>query len=268
MAWDGTFEKSSYRKTGNLVNDVIENGGRVLHEPTVDGGTHEIIDRGTHISEDYYFPQRTPGKKPHIHYELRSTGEILIDGKDIRNQRGAGQMSYRVKSRGLKRYPDGTSIRPPIEPPVEDGENLQEEGEKFVRDKEQLEQALDTVENARISDADKQALKEELYRAIESLQDQYETDVEDKETELEEAFEEAIDEMQDAADELGRQAEDLSSIKMEVSKTDASDAAEVARKEQAEFEAMMADANQKLDLQIQQMNMIRQNVRRRSLGSR
>jgi len=61
----------------------IKNNGRLLHEPTSDGYTHEVVDRGAYISDDYYFPQRTSGKKPHIHYEIRSNGNVLIDGKSI-----------------------------------------------------------------------------------------------------------------------------------------------------------------------------------------
>jgi len=80
--WNGSFKKSKYRKTGNIVNDVIENGGRLLHEPTVDGFTHEVVDRGKYISEDYYFPSQNVEGKAHIHYELRSNGEVFIDGKN------------------------------------------------------------------------------------------------------------------------------------------------------------------------------------------
>ena len=65
--WDGSFNESQYVETGNIVHDIIENGGRILHESTVDGYTHEMVDRGAYISDDYYFPQRTLGKKPRIH---------------------------------------------------------------------------------------------------------------------------------------------------------------------------------------------------------
>lgn len=168
----------------------------------------------------------------------------------------------------LRRGIDRNVVKREIDERVQEGDNLQNLGEQFARDKAQLEQALENVENARISDADKQAMKAELYRALEDLQEQYEEDVEEKEEELEEAFEETIDDMQDAADELEQQAADLRGIRMEVSRTDAASAAEVAAEKQREFEEMMADANQKLDLQIQQMNQIRQNIRSRRLGGR
>ena len=270
MAWDGSFDKSKYRETGNIVNDVIENNGILLHEATPDGYIHEIVDRGAYITDDYYFPQRIPDKKPHIHYELRSTGEIRINKKDISKNkvRGEGKMAHRVKARVLEKGADGTIIRGAVDESVKDGEKLKEIGKQFVRDKENLEAALDRVENARLSDADKQKMKAELNLAIERIQEQYERDVEEEEKRLEVEFLKQREVMQENADELERQAADLRSIKVEVSETDATDAADAAVEKQREFEEMMADAGKKLDLQIQQMNMIQRNMRARRLSGR
>lgn len=78
--WDGNYADSKYTETGNIVGDVIENDGCLLHEPTSDGYTHEMKDRGGYVSDDYYFPNGNGG---HDHYEHRSTGEVLKNGKPI-----------------------------------------------------------------------------------------------------------------------------------------------------------------------------------------
>lgn len=90
MKWDGNFKTSKYKETGNMVLDVIENDGRIFHEATTDGYTHERVDRGTYISDDYYFPSKKCKGKAHIHYEFRSNGEVLVDGKSIFDE-GTGE---------------------------------------------------------------------------------------------------------------------------------------------------------------------------------
>lgn len=78
--WNGSFEDSKWSDTGNIVNDVIENDGCLVHEETGDGYTHEVRDRGSYITDDYFFSN---GKGGHDHYEHRSTGEVLKNGKPI-----------------------------------------------------------------------------------------------------------------------------------------------------------------------------------------
>lgn len=70
--WDGSFIKSKYIETGNMVNDVIENNGRIIHEAISDGYTHEVVDRGNYISDDYSFPRREVGKKPHKKVSIKA----------------------------------------------------------------------------------------------------------------------------------------------------------------------------------------------------
>ena len=81
MVWNGSFKDSKYTETGNIVGNVIENSGCLLHEKTPCGNTHEIKDRGRYISDDYYFPN---GHGGHTHYEMRSNGEVLKNGKPIK----------------------------------------------------------------------------------------------------------------------------------------------------------------------------------------
>ena len=69
--WNGNFKDSKYVETGNMVNDVIENNGRILHEATSDGYTHFIMYMR-------FFP-KIPSRKiiiirniiPSIHYLIR-----------------------------------------------------------------------------------------------------------------------------------------------------------------------------------------------------
>lgn len=264
--WDGSFAESQYVETGNMVNDVIENGGRILHEPTPDGYTHEMVDRGEYISDDYYFPQRIPGRKPHIHYEIRSTGGVYVDGKKI--ETGGTSTMKHGRQLGRNKSLDGTILKKESGDQVEEGTKLHELGAKFETDKAKLEDEIDKVQNSKISEADKRKLIAQLNAAIEALQEQYDRDVTEEEERVQEELMEQIESMQEAADELERQAADLRGIKMEAAATDASAAADAADAQKQEFEQMKAEYVEKLNLQIEQAAIQQRNIRARRLSGR
>lgn len=267
--WDGSFKESQYVETGNMVHDVIENDGRVLHEPTADGYTHEIVDRGSYISDDYYFPQRTPGKKPHIHYEIRSTGDILIDGKSINSNNAGGPTEMRHgRQLSRNRSLDGTILQKESGDQVQEGTKLHELGVKFESDKIKLEDEIEKVQNSKISDADKRKLIAQLNAAILTLQEQYDHDVTAEEERVQQELMGQIESMQEAADELERQADDLRGIKMEAASTDASAAADAAEAQKQAFEQMKAEYVEKLNLQIEQAAIQQRNIRNRRLSGR
>lgn len=267
--WDGSFAEAQYVETGNLVNDVIQNGGRLLHEPTVDGYTHEIVDRGTYISDDYYFPQKETGKKSHIHYEIRSTGSVLIDGNKVVTKIMEGRLTMRHgKQLSKNRSLDGTIIKEESDNKVQEGEMLHKLGEKFKSDKETLESEIEKVKDSIISDEDKREIIAQLEIAIEKLQEQYDQDVTAEEERLQQELMEQTESMQEAADEFDRQADDLRGVKMEAASTDMSSAAEAAEAKKQSFEQMKAEYVDKLNLQIEQANIQRRNIRKRRLSGR
>ena len=265
--WDGRFDspECKYKYTGNIVNDVIENGGRILHEPTSDGFTHEITLRNGYISDDYYFPNpaRSNG---HDHYELHSTGDIVINGKKITT----GGTSTMRHGRQLSRNKslDGTILNKESGDQVQEGTKLHELGVKFESDKAKLEDEIEKVQNSKISDADKRKLIAQLNAAIEALQEQYDQDVTAEEERVQQELMGQIESMQEAADELERQADDLRSIKMEAASTDASAAADAAEAQKQAFEQMKAEYVEKLNLQIEQAAIQQRNIRNRRLSGR
>ena len=264
--WDGTFSESKYIETGNIVNDVIENNGRILHESTPDGYTHEMVDRGEYISDDYYFPQRGAGKKPHIHYEMRTSGEVLIDGKQI-NTGGEYIMKHGMKLTRNKSL-DGTILQKESGDLVDEGTKLHELGEKFESDKAKLENEIEKVQNSKISEVDKKKLINELNVAIELLKEQYDTEVSEEEDRVQEELTEQTEAMQEAADELERHATDFRSVQMEAGKTDASAAADAADAEKEKFNQMKAEYLQKQKLLMEQAAIQRRNMQKRRLTGR
>lgn len=265
--WDGNFKESKYVETGNMVNDVIENNGRILHEETSDGYTHEIVHRGNYISDDYYFPRREPGKKPHIHYEIRSNGMVLIDGKPIKTEGGNCTMGYGRqldRNHGL----DAQSLKKESDVQLREGKKLHELGAKFESDKGKLEDEIEKVQNSKISDADKRKLVTQLKNAITKLQEQYDKDVSEEEKNVQEELESQFELMQEAADEMQKQADSLRKVQMDAASTDASAAADTAEAQKQVFENMKNEYLEKLNLQMEQAEMQRRNIRNRRLSGR
>lgn len=263
--WNGNFKDAYWVKRNNPVEEFIENDGRILREPTSDGYTHDIVYRAGYISEDYYFPNpaRSNG---HDHYELHSTGDIVINGKKITTG-GINTMKF---GRQLIRHEnfDGSILSKEASDQVNEGAKLHELGSKFESDKLKLEEEIDKVRNSKLSDDDKKRLVTQLNVAIEVLQEQYDQDVAEEEQRVREKLIERIDSMQEAADELDHQASDLRSIKMEAASTDASAAADVADAQKQMFEQMKAEYIHKLNLQIEQATIQQQNIRNRRLSGR
>ena len=263
--WDGNFNEAYWVDRENPVEELIENSGRILREPTSDGYTHDIVYRAGYVSEDYYFPNpaRTNG---HDHYELHSTGDIVINGKKI-TRGGTGTMKH---GRQLSRNKslDGTILKKESGDQVDEGTKLHELGVKFESDKAKLEDEIDKVQNSKISETDKRKLIAQLNAAIEALQEQYDRDVTEEEERVQEELMGQIDSMQEAADELERQAADLRSIKMEAAATDASAAVDAADAQKQAFEQMKAEYVEKLNLQIEQAAIQQRNIRNRRLSGR
>ena len=271
-SWDGTFDspECKYKYTGNMVGDVIENGGRILHEPTIDGYTHEWTDRGSYIADDYYFPQRDPTKsRPHIHYEIRSTGEILIDGEPVvPKSNSGGNVIVKGRQLGRNRNFDSTILKKESGDQVQEGDRLHELGTKFESDKYKLEDEIEKVKSSKISSADKQKLVAQLEGAIIMLQDQYDREVTEEEERQQQELMDQIESMQEAADELEHEAADLRAIKMDAAATDTAAAADAADDQKRAFEEMKKEYTEKLNLQMQQAEIQRRNIRNRRLSGR
>lgn len=269
--WNGNFKESKYVETGNIVNNVIENNGRLLHEETVDGYTHEITDRGSYISDDYYFPQRETGRKPHIHYEIRSNGEILKDGKSIKQKRNGGNRIMGVfhgkqlsRNKGL----DGTIIKGATDNLIGENSKLHELGQKLVSDKNKLENEIENVQNSKFSDDKKKVIIEGLEEAIGIVQEQYEQDVANEELKIQAEIEEQTELMQEGADEWQQQVDSLKAVKLDEAQTDISAVVSEADAQKETFEQMKNEYIEKLNLQIEQLQIQQRMMRARKISGK
>ncbi len=267
--WDGKFSESKYIETGNIVHDFIENDGRLVHEPTPDGYTHEIVDRGSYISDDYYFPRPIHDKKlkPHIHYELRSNGTILIDGKIVTVNIEGGKNSMSPEN-WSNRSLDSTVLQKESSDRIYEGKKLHELGTKFETDKTKLETEIVKVQNSKISAKDKRKLITELEKAVTLLQEQYERDVTEEEQKVQKELNSHLESMQEAADELEQQSESLRNIEMEAASADTLAAAAEADAQKQLFENMKSEYTNKLRLQIEQAENQKRKILSRRLGGR
>lgn len=266
--WDGSFQNSMYTETGNMVNDIIENGGRLVHESTVDGYTHEVVDRGQYISDDYYFPSGN-SKKAHIHYEIHSNGDIVIDGKKLAAG-GSSHMSGIKHGRELSRNKglDGTIIQKEYDNHLKDLDAIHKLGEKFNSDKQKLEAEIEKVEQSNIKPSDKSQLILILNAAIEELKTQYDREVSAEEEKLKKSMLEQTENMQNAADELNKQAASLRSVRMDAASTDASVAADAADSKKQAIEQMKTEYLEQLNLRIQAAKIQQRNILNRRRGDK
>lgn len=151
---------------------------------------------------------------------------------------------------------------------LQEGKNLEELAARFVSDKEKLESEIQKVQNAKISEKDKNALIAQLNDAISQLQEQYETEVAEEQEKVQETLEGKIEAMQEAALELERQEASLRSVQMDAASTDTSAAADTALEQKREFESMKQEYAEKLKLQVEQAEIQRRNIRNRQFGGR
>lgn len=151
---------------------------------------------------------------------------------------------------------------------LEEGNKLKELGMKFESDKEKLENEIEKVKKAKISENDKKKLLTELENAMTKVQEQYEQDVAEEQKKVQEEMEGKIESMQEAANELGKQADSLRNLKMDAASTDASAAAAAADDQKKAFETMKKEYTDKLKLQIEQAEIQQRAMRTRRLSGR
>lgn len=145
------------------------------------------------------------------------------------------------------------------------GEELKGIGEKFVSDKEKLEDAIDRIQNSKLSLGEKAEMLAELNNTIEALKKQFDKDVAAVQAKVHGEIDELIDEVEQGVTELSEQANSLKEVSLDAASTDTSAAADAADKRKQEFEALQRESVQKLQLQMdsaarQQREMFRRRI--------
>lgn len=147
---------------------------------------------------------------------------------------------------------------------------LNELGEKFVSDKEELEAKMELIENAEFSDADKKReLKADLEVAINKITEKYDADVKEEEERLKEEDLKHLEEINKDREESERIREEMEKISDNGGKSgalDVSNALEKAKTQEKEFKKIYADQKQRLELQMQQAAQQRQRMLKKQLS--
>lgn len=151
------------------------------------------------------------------------------------------------------------------DPPWDD---LDELGKQFLRDKAKLEEQFEIISNSDLAPQHKKGQLEALRVEVLQLQEDYQKMVVDKQNKLQEEHMEEIWQLQETADELGQQEERLRNIHLEVATTDTTAAANAAGEQKRMFEQTKAEYVEKLNLQIEQAEIQRREIRRNRLSGR
>ncbi len=151
---------------------------------------------------------------------------------------------------------------------VAEGDRLHELAIKFNSDKTKLEDEIEKVKSSKISDKDKARIIAQLNAAIEKLQEQYDDDVAAEEAKVQEEIMEELETMDEAVEELDQQADSLRNVTMDAASTDAKAAADEAEAKKQEFEKMRKEYTDKLQLQMEQAEMLQRQIRSRRLSGR
>lgn len=151
---------------------------------------------------------------------------------------------------------------------VDEGDRLGELAGQFAADKSKLEDEIQKVEEANISDKDKAELIELLKTLIDELQDQYTQEIYEEEKRVQEEIEEQIEGMDTSIDKFQEQADSLRNVTMDVAGIDVSSAIAVADKKKNEFEQMRKEYIEKLDLQMKQAEMMKKQILSRRLSGK
>ena len=170
-----------------------------------------------------------------------------------------------VKSKGVNLERQLDSAKSESDDLIEEGTALQELAERFNADKNKLEDEIEKVEKSPLSAEDKKRILEELKKAVQDLQAQYDREVAEKQKQVYEALEEEIQLIDDLTEELDKQATSLRDVNPEAASTDASAAADIADDQKKENEEMKEEYLGKLKLQKDQAEMMARQIRTRRL---
>lgn len=157
------------------------------------------------------------------------------------------------KSRGgmSKRIEGYDEIKKNGENLIDRGNDLGGLAEKFIKDKDKLEDAIDRVKDSDIKLEDKKELLAELNAAIEKLQHKYELDVMVEEARVHDELEEEIESIGDNVIAFNEQIESIKDISIETSSTNTDKAVEEAQAKKEAFETMGREYTEKLRLQME-----------------
>lgn len=161
-------------------------------------------------------------------------------------------------------------VRPELEQRAEirekDMEGLHELGERFVRDKNALEERLKKVQKLALPEEQKAALVTEIEGVLQQLQEQYDRDVADKQDELAQEAEADQKEVQEREREREELAASLREAKMEAAQVDLRSLSEMTERERQRFAEEHAAIAQRMNAMQADARLQRESIRQQPNG--
>lgn len=143
---------------------------------------------------------------------------------------------------------------------------IHELGVKLEVDKTKLEDEIEKVQAANISNKDKAPIIAELNMAIKKLQEQYEENVALETAKVQEDMQNRLERMGEVADVYEEQENSLRNVTMKAALTDASAAADVAADKKQEIQRMMEEYDEIRQNQIEQAERQSERILKRRSG--
>lgn len=145
-------------------------------------------------------------------------------------------------TRQLDRYTEGSPIDLPRLKEQSDmlyqqGQQLNQLGEQYLRDKERLETKLSEIDALSISDERKDLAKRDVYKYLSQLQAQFDRNVLAIQTEVIKTLQEISTRFQVGAEQSGELAGSIGNIQMSAATIDTCNAVEAAQSLQRDYEA-------------------------------
>lgn len=163
---------------------------------------------------------------------------------------------------------DKEKIKKKTEKLNEFGGNIDNLGKRFLEDKKKLENEMQKVIDAKISEKDKKELLGELEAALDVLKDDYDSQVTQEMDKINKDQEKLNKETIDLADEFLQEKDSLNDARMDVTSKDTKEAAYIAGQKQEELESLEKVNRENLEARIAYMQEQQREIRVRKLSHR
>lgn len=124
-------------------------------------------------------------------------------------------MAYMTRRLTLSERMKDTNYGSSIDGMIDGSTKLKELGDKFEKDKGELEVRLERIQAIKLPEEQKAPLIREVQGVIAALQDQYDRDVMEAQENLESELSEVISQMESVAEDIDEQVMDLRQMRME-----------------------------------------------------
>lgn len=146
--------------------------------------------------------------------------------------------------------------------------NLDNLGKRFLEDKKKIENEMEKVMDAKISNEDKKDLLDELENLLGTLTNDYNSKVTEKAEKIKESQKKINDDTKRLAEKFSEQKDSLNNVHIDVTSRDTKDAAFIAGQKQKELESLEKVNRENLESRIKYMQNQQSQIKERTLSRR